>query len=457
MSASVGGDGTDASALRIGLRVGLLRCGVVGQEDLFEILLAAEDVQHRVARRELDDVVDRSLDREIQDLAVGPSLDHAGQAPEVVGRYRRLEVELELAARLALQGLDLRDHRDPSLADDADPVGDALDLGQDMGREEDRPAISADLVEDPVELLLDQRIEAGRRLVEDDQAGPMHEGLDETHLLLVAVRERLDRPIQLGVEALGELLGVGQVLHAAERREVAQQVATGHARVERHLAGEVADVAPELDGRTVCRVAQDAGRALRRTNEVQEQADGGRLSRAVGPEVAEDLALPDLEVDVDDAALAAVGLGQSLGPDGRGVRGGTRHGATILWAPGPARRRVRAILPGASTRASQGAPWGCSSAGRAPRSHRGGQGFESPHLHQSSSRLLEEREVLCLGDLVGRWRGDVERGVVVAELQAHGSASALTLRRHGHGAEPEAVLLEQEVHDGRSTELGHRR
>ena len=27
-------------------------------------------------------------------------------------------------------------------------------------------------------------------------------------------------------------------------------------------------------------------------------------------------------------------------------------------------------------------PWGCSSAGRAPRSHRGGQGFESPHLHQ---------------------------------------------------------------------------
>ena len=28
-----------------------------------------------------------------------------------------------------------------------------------------------------------------------------------------------------------------------------------------------------------------------------------------------------------------------------------------------------------------GLAWGCSSAGRAPRSHRGGQGFESPHLH----------------------------------------------------------------------------
>jgi hypothetical protein len=30
-------------------------------------------------------------------------------------------------------------------------------------------------------------------------------------------------------------------------------------------------------------------------------------------------------------------------------------------------------------------PWGCSSAGRAPRSHRGGQGFESPHLHHLST------------------------------------------------------------------------
>jgi hypothetical protein len=37
-------------------------------------------------------------------------------------------------------------------------------------------------------------------------------------------------------------------------------------------------------------------------------------------------------------------------------------------------------LPVGST-ARLGRSWGCSSAGRAPRSHRGGQGFESPHLH----------------------------------------------------------------------------
>jgi hypothetical protein len=49
---------------------------------------------------------------------------------------------------------------------------------------------------------------------------------------------------------------------------------------------------------------------------------------------------------------------------------------------GPARAR----LSPRSGRCSGSSPWGCSSAGRAPRSHRGGQGFESPHLHHSPSR-----------------------------------------------------------------------
>ena len=39
-------------------------------------------------------------------------------------------------------------------------------------------------------------------------------------------------------------------------------------------------------------------------------------------------------------------------------------------------------------------PRGCSSAGRAPALQAGGQGFDSPHLHQSASsrKVREERE-----------------------------------------------------------------
>jgi hypothetical protein len=45
-------------------------------------------------------------------------------------------------------------------------------------------------------------------------------------------------------------------------------------------------------------------------------------------------------------------------------------------------RMVRATLCDRPAPQRDRRPWGCSSAGRAPRSHRGGQGFESPHLHQ---------------------------------------------------------------------------
>ena len=45
--------------------------------------------------------------------------------------------------------------------------------------------------------------------------------------------------------------------------------------------------------------------------------------------------------------------------------------------------RLRRCSRPAAPQARDRRPWGCSSAGRAPRSHRGGQGFESPHLHHS--------------------------------------------------------------------------
>src|SRR4026208_2052918 len=45
-------------------------------------------------------------------------------------------------------------------------------------------------------------------------------------------------------------------------------------------------------------------------------------------------------------------------------------------------------------------PWGCSSAGRAPRSHRGGQGFESPHLHHLPTDFdaVPEAALMALSD-----------------------------------------------------------
>ena len=102
----------------------------------------------------------------------------------------------------------------------ADAVAGPLDLGQDVAREEDRPALGARLADQLVERLLDERIEPGRRLVEDEQLGPVLEGDDEPDLLLVALRVLLELARRVEVEALDQRRLVGRVDAAAQVGEV---------------------------------------------------------------------------------------------------------------------------------------------------------------------------------------------------------------------------------------------
>ena len=69
-----------------------------------------------------------------------------------------------------------------------------------------------------MEALLDERVEARDRLVEDQQLRLVHERLDETELLAIARRELADRAVELGVEASGELVAQAPVDAAAELR-----------------------------------------------------------------------------------------------------------------------------------------------------------------------------------------------------------------------------------------------
>ncbi len=73
-----------------------------------------------------------------------------------------------------MEVLQVRDPDEPAGAKDSDPVADMLDLGEDMRRKE------------LVELLLVQRIEPARRLVEDEEIGLVHEGEQDSELSLVA-------------------------------------------------------------------------------------------------------------------------------------------------------------------------------------------------------------------------------------------------------------------------------
>lgn len=101
------------------------------------------------------------------------------------------------------------DGQQASQADDPDPVAQVLHLGQLVRRDEDRPALLAGFLAEALEFELDEWIEAGRGLVEDQQFGPDHEGRYQAHLLLVAARQALDAFGGVQFEAFDQLVAVG--------------------------------------------------------------------------------------------------------------------------------------------------------------------------------------------------------------------------------------------------------
>ena len=87
------------------------------------------------------------------------------------------------------------------------------------------------------ELLLHERVQAARGLVEHEQLGVVEERLDQADLLPVAARELARRAVEVRVEALGQLGGRPEPRDAAHGGTEAHELAAGHARVARELAG----------------------------------------------------------------------------------------------------------------------------------------------------------------------------------------------------------------------------
>ena len=114
--------------------------------------------------------------------AVGDAdIGHAGHAVE--RRRRPVEPHLDVALAARQQGRDVLERDEPAVPDDRHAIAHALDLGQDVRREEDRPAGPPQVLEDRVEGVLHERVEALGRLVEDRQLRVVLERLDDAELL----------------------------------------------------------------------------------------------------------------------------------------------------------------------------------------------------------------------------------------------------------------------------------
>ena len=154
----------------------------------------------------------------------------------------------------------------------------------------------------------------------------MEERLDEADLLAVAARELAERPIEVGLEALGEPPRAAEAASPAARRR-RQTISRPVRRASRRTrpAG--------------CRGGRGSRRLSRRLSRPKTRARprvGCSRSSSVrivvvlpaplGPRKPNTSPRLDLERDVLDAAVAAVALGQRLGLDDR------RHGAPLVGA-----------------------------------------------------------------------------------------------------------------------------
>ena len=203
----------------------------------------------------------------------------------------------------------------PALADDRDPVGQPLDLAEDVAGQQHGRARGRVLGDALVEDLLHQRVEPRGRLVEDQQLGVGGEGRDQRDLL----------PVALGVGAA--LLG------RVELEPLEQLVAAGVARVAR----------PRMrSSRSMVSPPGQVGPQARRRRARRPAGGGSRRRRATGPgrrpwpcrrRCAAARAAPGCVVDLP-APLGPRKPCTSPGADRRGpARRGRGHVPNVLTRP----------------------------------------------------------------------------------------------------------------------------
>ena len=230
-------------------------------------------------------------------------------------------------------------------AQDRDPVAERLDLRQDVGRQEHRLATLAGIGHALAERPLHQRVQAARRLVEEQQIGPGHQPGDEDELLPIALGVRPDLLRRVELEPVDQQVPVRDVDMTLDATQQVQRLLARQRGPQVDLARHVRDAAMRLDGIGLAVDAEDLRPSRRRADQPQQQAERGRLPRAVRTQVAEHLALRYLDVQGHQRVRGAEGLRQILG-SGRDHHQTLQASSGTIYEATPAdRSRSRSASP----------------------------------------------------------------------------------------------------------------
>ena len=179
-----------------------------------------------------------------------------------------------------------------TLMDDANGVADFLDLFEEVGAEKDGDAFGLEVEDEVANLARAKRVNAGGRLVEDEEAGRLDEGLGEAdaleHAFGVASESAASGFGEGGeVEEFFDAVGEAWPLHTAEFAVEFEGFAPGEVFVEVGVLGEVADVFAGVGFEGV--FAKNLAGAAGGGEEAEEGLHGGRFARTIGTDEPVDL------------------------------------------------------------------------------------------------------------------------------------------------------------------------
>ena len=270
------------------------------------------------------DVVVADDDAPVDDVdPVAGRGQHGDERVEVVGVLGH-DAEL-VAARADEVGGRALVHGATGL-DEHEPVADLLELAEVVRRHEHRATAAGQRSDQPAHLVDALRVEAVRRLVEDQQRRVAEQRGGDAEALLHAERVGAVAVVAAVAEPDGVEQG-GDPLDrvTADRGEHAQVLAAAEGRVERRALDHRPD-ARQVGGGGGDVVAEHAAVAGAGPHEPEQHGHRRGLAGAVGTDEAGDDALRQLEVEAVDDRAVPVALGEAVHRHGRGVR---CHASTI--------------------------------------------------------------------------------------------------------------------------------
>src|SRR5206468_10793119 len=231
----------------------------------------------------------------------------------------------------SLQVLERAGEPKAPLVEQRDPVGDALDVVDEVRGIDHRSPFRGNRLEDPLEdLPANERVETGGRIVEQEHLGTAADGEREGDLRPRPAREGPDARRRIEVEPPAERLGHRAIPAWMKGCREAQDLPDRHPRIQRRFLGEKARALAHFDPLPHGVEAENSDPARIREKDTVRETQSRGLSRPVPANETEDAARLDGEVDRVERLLPAEGARDALE-----AHRGSLHGSPSPPCPWP--------------------------------------------------------------------------------------------------------------------------